>query len=600
MPWLTDAIDAIAWMVTETATGHSPQEVRQSFEQIGGSAIDFSSWYAYQVRNQPDPGSPGAAFRPLLSVLGQWLTTARPQSQLQGTSPTTATPSKSSSGAIPGFSGDPAVVQAIIKAAQDMGVDPRLALAIAQHESSFNPQAEGDHGCSKGVFQLNTCTGEGVGVPDYLLNDPYSNAKIALQKVREVQQANPGASAGQIAALAQRPADASAYADAINQNVDSIMTGTGSLSWATTALQNPQLGGLGSTANQLGGAGVVPLPFPVDYFRNVTERFGDSFGGSHEMGTDFGMPVGTQIQTPVGGTIQLRDDGKANWGKAVYVKMPNGWTYFVGHMSSFAVSDGEQVSAGSVLGVSGGDPSDPSSGNSTGPHVEVQFQDPSGHVVDPMPFLNQLFAGTTFGSWAGGAFLGSSQVQGQAQSLSRTGDGKIIDYNTPQGAWYKTVDQAWSAIYGQHAPLQAALDFRNAGITTTDALQSAINNLPSNIPGVTIGQYKGVSDATQKQAQTAFGRSVPQSLVAELIHQGITNPGDIQLWFESHGSSSIPTGEYQSIYDAAAPYTQSLYSDVPHPADIATIYANANGASTGTGTNDPVAKTISDYVAGVF
>lgn len=604
MPWLSDTLDAIAWMASSAEGGGNPQQIQQGFQSMQVSAGDFASWYNYQLTNQPKPRYGfETPFMPFMNALTQWLTTS-PQQQpgQQGQAPgATGKPPSAASGPIPGFNGDPAVVQAIIKAAQDTGVDPRLALAIAQHESNFRANAVSGNGCDRGVFQLNTCGGEGVGVPDYLINDPYSNAKIALSKVAQVQREHPDWTPGQIAQGAQRADNTNnRYVDAINQNMNSIQTGQGDLAWANAALQGTQYGGLGSTANQFQGGSSVPLPFSVDYFRRVTEAYGESFQGSTEQGTDFGMPVGTQINTPVGGTIKLRDDGKANWGKAVYVEMPNGWKFFVGHLTSFAVTDGQTVSPGSVIGVSGGDPNDPSSGHSSGPHVEVQFIDPSNHPIDPMPFLNQLFAGTTFGSWAGGAFLGSAQVQGQAQNLARTPDNQIVDYNTPSGAWYKTVDSVWTAIYGQHAPLQAAVDFRKAGYNTVDSLQLAINNLPSSIPGVTIGQYKSVSDATQKQALQSFGRAVPQSLVQQLIQNGITNAGDIQLWFQDHGSGAIPKDQYQQVFDSSVSYTQNLYGDVPHPTDIQAIYNAAGGSAPSTGSTDPIVKTIQDFGAGVY
>lgn len=602
MPWLGDAVDAIAWLASESFTGGSAQQVAQGIAGEANFGNDASSlgswylWYLHQLGSTLSQATPGQSTQ----NLWQWLSTAPSQQQQQTSQPVAN--QAGATGGIQGFSGDPNVVNAIIKAAHDSGVDPRLALAIAQHESNFNPTASGDGGCSKGVFQLNTCTGEGVGKPDYVLNDPYSNAMVALAEVRRVQQANPGMPEAQIAEQAQRADNTNnQYVNAIQQNLDSIATGQGTLSWANTYLQNPQLGGLGGFANQAGGSNAVPLPFSSGYFQDITERFGETEGGLTEMGTDFGMPVNTTIYTPVGGTIQLRDDGKANWGKAVYVKMPNGWTYFVGHMHSFSVSDGEKVSPGSVLGVSGGDPRDPSSGNSTGPHVEVRFIDPNGTSVDPMPFLQQIFSGTTFATLAGGAFLSSAQIQGQAQDIHVTPDGQTVDFNTPDGTWYKTVDSIWSSVYGQHAPLQAALDFKASGVTTVDALQLTINNLPSNIPGVTIGQYKTVSDAAQKQAQQSLGRAVPQSLVQEFLQQGITTSSDIKAWFDFHDSSQVPAGTYQQIFDSSAAYTQSLYGDVPHPNDVAQIYQNAGGnINPNTGSPDPITKTIQDYTAGVF
>lgn len=475
---------------------------------------------------------------------------------------------------------DPSVVDAVLRAAHDTNVPYPLALALIQQESGFDPNAHhvSDSENSWGVAQLNTMGGEGAGLPAYILQDPYSNAKVAFTRVTQVMQQNPGADWGTIAALAQRPGDPTGYARSINNYVDQVQSGQGSLGWGQATIR---VGDPSFEQNVQYGANAVPPPFNSSYFENITQ----SFGQNGEEGTDFAMPVGQQIITPVGGTIQLRDDGKSNWGKAVYVKMPNGWTFFVGHLHSFAVQDGQQVGPGDMLGASGGATSDPSSGNSTGPHIEVQFIDPSGRQQDPMPYLQQIYSGTgtTFDKWMGGIFSGSAQPAPFKQNIVSTGDGQMVDLNTPEGAWWKTVDSAWTSIYGVHAPLQASIDFQHAGINTVDALNNAIQNMPSSIPGVTIGSYKTVSDAANSAAQQAFGRSIPQSLISQFFQQGLTTATDIKAWFDTHSSSDIPKSDYQAIYDAALPYTQALSGDVPHPSDVSSVYQQAQSAPYGGG-----------------
>src|SRR5262249_31915005 len=202
------------------------------------------------------------------------------------------------------------------------------ALAIAAQETggSFNPDAEAHTADedSYGVFQLNTRGGEGQGLPDYVLHDPYLNAKIALQRVKAVLDENPGMSWGDIAALAQRPRDSDAYASSVTQWLDSIQTGQAvgghDLHWASTLYTGSAAQRKSLAASQQIGS--VPLPFSSDFYANVTQ----SFGEHGEQGTDFGMPEGQTVLSPVGGVVTTRDDGNYNWGRAVYVKMPNGWT----------------------------------------------------------------------------------------------------------------------------------------------------------------------------------------------------------------------------------------------------------------------------------
>lgn len=123
-----------------------------------------------------------------------------------------------------GATGDVSQVKATItQVANELGVPANLALAIAQEESGFNPTASGDGGHSIGVFQLNDAGGEGSGMSVAARQDVATNARIALTEVAAVMKRMPGATAGQVAAAAQRPADRVGYANAIN----SIITGGG-------------------------------------------------------------------------------------------------------------------------------------------------------------------------------------------------------------------------------------------------------------------------------------------------------------------------------------------------------------------------------------
>lgn len=69
------------------------------------------------------------------------------------------------------------IKQIIIDEANKQGVDPQLALAVAQHESGFNPNAKGDGGKSFGLFQIYT-----TAHPDYKGGfDPRENARYGIK-----------------------------------------------------------------------------------------------------------------------------------------------------------------------------------------------------------------------------------------------------------------------------------------------------------------------------------------------------------------------------------------------------------------------------------
>jgi hypothetical protein len=105
-------------------------------------------------------------------------------------------------------------VRATIRAsAQSSGIDPLLALATAQVESGFNQYAVGDNGESHGVMQENV-HGRGAGrAPDYSVA---GQTQRFAADVRRLLATGFTGTPGQIAAAAQRPANAARYAQLVD------------------------------------------------------------------------------------------------------------------------------------------------------------------------------------------------------------------------------------------------------------------------------------------------------------------------------------------------------------------------------------------------
>ncbi len=146
----------------------------------------------------------------------------------------------------------------------------------------------------------------------------------------------------------------------------------------------------------------------------VTQTFDMAIG---EYGQDYAVPVGTPIYSPVSGVVATEDRGKQAWGKRVIVNAKNGLSFAVGHLTSFVVTAGESVRAGQLLGYSGGAASDPSSGVSTGPHVETQFFQMTAkglQYLDPRNVFKQ------FASWEQAIFSGSGATSGSTSSSTPT------------------------------------------------------------------------------------------------------------------------------------------------------------------------------------
>lgn len=166
------------------------------------------------------------------------------------------------------------VVTTIQKIAAGLGVNPNLALATAIEESNLNPQAVGDGGTSFGLYQLHQ-GGELGNLTEQQAFNPATNATVALTEMAGVAKANPNASPGQVAALAQRPANQAAYAASVDSIYQQLANGTldpnavanGSQSASSTpaVLTNAQVGSntnaaLGDNTGCLIGGGGVSVP----------------------------------------------------------------------------------------------------------------------------------------------------------------------------------------------------------------------------------------------------------------------------------------------------------------------------------------------------
>ena len=122
----------------------------------------------------------------------------------------------------------------------------------------------------------------------------------------------------------------------------------------------------------------------------VTSFFGyrsDPFTGksSNHYGTDITAPSGTEIYAAHGGVI-LTSAYNGSYGNYVVVSRGDGTNTLYAHMSKRAVSVGQTVSQGQVIGYVG------STGRSTGPHLhfEVRVNGTRGDVLKYYPGLNWI------------------------------------------------------------------------------------------------------------------------------------------------------------------------------------------------------------------
>lgn len=110
----------------------------------------------------------------------------------------------------------------------------------------------------------------------------------------------------------------------------------------------------------------------------LTSPYGMRWGRLHE-GIDIGAPSGTPIYAAAAATV-IYSGWQGGYGNLVVLDHGNGIATAYGHQSQIAVSNGQTVAQGQVIGYVG------STGHSTGPHLHFEVR-VNGTPVDPLSYL---------------------------------------------------------------------------------------------------------------------------------------------------------------------------------------------------------------------
>ncbi|WP_410811915.1 M23 family metallopeptidase [Micromonospora sp. 067-2] len=122
-------------------------------------------------------------------------------------------------------------------------------------------------------------------------------------------------------------------------------------------------------------AWVDPMPGAA-----VTSCYGQRWGTLHA-GIDLALPSGTPIHAAAAGTVVQAGDAADGYGNSVFVDHGNGYLTHYAHQSRIAVTVGQTVKAGQVLGYEG------ATGDATGPHLHFEVHQGMWNQIDPAPFM---------------------------------------------------------------------------------------------------------------------------------------------------------------------------------------------------------------------
>lgn len=127
---------------------------------------------------------------------------------------------------------------------------------------------------------------------------------------------------------------------------------------------------------------------PPTYMYPVSGRLSSGFGkrkapkkgaSTYHKGLDFAVPIGTAVMASSGGTV-IRAGWGSGYGYCVYIQHPDGKVTRYGHLSKVLVKNGQQVSQGQKIALSG------NTGISTGPHLHFEIL-VGGGQVNPLNYL---------------------------------------------------------------------------------------------------------------------------------------------------------------------------------------------------------------------
>jgi murein DD-endopeptidase MepM/ murein hydrolase activator NlpD len=235
------------------------------------------------------------------------------------------------------------------------------------------------------------------------LKNNYSRLE-QVAKERDLQVASLGSIAGEVSALyglKAQPTLVNATSEQIQDaEVSSSLDQLHAL--RTSALTGATMVGLtmGLTRNVTTAdwikANSAPNLWPVE--GQVTGSFGeriDPFNGegAFHSGVDIGSSYGHPIVAPADGVVTVTET-MGGYGKTIMIDHGSGISTRYGHLSGFAVTAGQHVQRGDIIGYVG------ESGRSTGPHLhyEVRINDTP---VNPYKYLRMTVAHT--GGFAAGS-----------------------------------------------------------------------------------------------------------------------------------------------------------------------------------------------------
>ena len=207
-----------------------------------------------------------------------------------------------------------------------------------------------------------------------------------IERARQEYLANEAAEQSLNAQMNQIAAEMWAQEQAQQQQQQQQQQGGGTESGTTGTESGGTAGGNTSIGSTATGSYIWPCPSSTYITSGYGNRIHPIFGTERwHSGIDINAAEGSTVLAADGGTVTVATYS-SSYGNYIMIYHTNGAYTLYAHLSSIAVSVGQTVKKGDVIGYSG------STGWSTGPHLHFEIRNASGGTEDPTAY----FSGLTF------------------------------------------------------------------------------------------------------------------------------------------------------------------------------------------------------------
>lgn len=245
-------------------------------------------------------------------------------------------------------------------------------------------------------------------------------------------------------------------------------------------------------------------PLPIQSGNNY--RWNEPRAKGPHKGIDIGASVGTPIQAIADGKVIGAGPLDPDCGDGISIQHADGFVSSYCHLSGIKVSNGQTVSQGDIIGLTGGAVGAPGSGNSKGPHLHLTLKK-DGQRVNPLEYF-----GASIGSYSG--YYNETKATITPEMVSQL-ISDLEDKNITNDDLKNYVDPATTTGGGA--------DFSDIDLTTSEGKETykkiTDNFIKSRNPNAYVNG-KMMTDAAER-VFVKYGKYVPPELaLAQLTLEG--------------------------------------------------------------------------------